>query len=116
MRSSVAWGLTASGVAALGLTVALLVGQPATGIIGCALVGLGIANVVPVLFSAAARVPGVEPGRALAAVATTGYLGFLAGPPLIGAVAEVAGLAVGLGLVSAACAVVAVRAGVLPEP
>jgi MFS family permease len=107
---------TASGVAALGLTVALLVGQPATGIIGCALVGLGIANVVPVLFSAAARVPGVEPGRALAAVATTGYLGFLAGPPLIGAVAEVAGLAVGLGLVSAACAVVAVRAGVLPEP
>jgi len=52
--------------------------------------------------------------RALAAVATTGYLGFLAGPPLIGAVAQAAGLAAGLGLVSGACAFVALRAGALP--
>jgi Major Facilitator Superfamily len=102
-------------VAAVGLTGALLVGQPAAGVAGCALVGLGIANIIPVLFSAAARAPGLAPGRGLAAVATTGYLGFLAGPPLIGAVAEVAGLALGLGVVSAACAFVAVRAGSLPD-
>jgi len=102
-------------VAAIGLAGALLVGQPAIGVVGCALVGLGIANVIPVLFSAAARVPGLHAGRGLAAVATTGYLGFLAGPPLIGAVAEVAGLALGLGVVSAACAFVALRAGVLPD-
>jgi MFS family permease len=105
-----------STLAALGLGGALVVGRPAAGLVGCALVGLGIANVVPVLFSAASRVPGLEPGRTLAAVATTGYLGFLAGPPLIGAVAEIAGLAVGLGLVSVACAVVAVQAGSLPDP
>ncbi len=92
-----------SGVAGAGLAVALLVAQPIAGIMGCALVGMGIANVIPVLFSAASRVPGVEPGRGLAAVATTGYLGFLVGPPLIGAVAELVGLAVGLGLVCAAC-------------
>jgi fucose permease len=102
-------------VAAIGLAGALLLGQPATGVAGCALVGLGIANIIPVLFSAAARVRGLQPGRGLAAVATTGYLGFLAGPPLIGAVAEVAGLAVGLGVVSAACAFVAMRAGALPD-
>lgn len=102
-------------VAAVGLAGALLVGQPVTGVVGCALVGLGIANIIPVLFSAAARVPGLHAGRGLAAVATTGYLGFLAGPPLIGAVADVAGLALGLGVVSAACAFVAVRAGVLPD-
>jgi MFS family permease len=102
-------------VAAVGLAGALLLGHPMTGVVGCALVGLGIANIIPVLFSAAARVPGLQPGRGLAAVATTGYLGFLAGPPIIGAVAEVAGLAVGLGVVSAACAFVAVRAGVLPD-
>jgi fucose permease len=102
-------------VAALGLAAALLVGQPAVGVVGCALVGLGIANIIPVLFSAAARVPGLYAGRGLAAVATTGYLGFLAGPPLIGAVAEVAGLALGLGVVSAACGFVALRAGVLPD-
>jgi MFS family permease len=102
-------------VAAVGLGTALLLGHPAIGVVGCALVGLGIANIIPVLFSAAARVPGVPPGQALAAVATTGYLGFLAGPPLIGVVAEAAGLAVGLGLVSGACAFVALKAGALPE-
>src|SRR4030095_327092 len=78
-------------LAAAGLGTALLLGHPAIGVVGCALVGLGIANIIPVLFSAAARVPGVPPGQALAAVATTGYLGFLAGPPLIGVVAETAG-------------------------
>ena len=104
-----------SAVAAVGLGTALLLGHPAIGVVGCALVGLGIANIIPVLFSAAARVPGVPPGQALAAVATTGYLGFLAGPPLIGVVAEAAGLAVGLSLVSGACAFVALKAGALPE-
>jgi MFS family permease len=46
---------------------------------------------------------------------TTGYLGFLAGPPLIGAVAELAGLSLGLALVCVACAFVAIRGGSLPE-
>src|SRR5262245_18955638 len=103
-----------SATAAFGLGLALLVGRPAIGIVGCTLVGLGIANIIPILFSAAARVPGVTSSRALAAVATTGYLGFLAGPPLIGIVAEAAGLAAGLGLVSAACAVIALKATALP--
>ena len=102
-------------VAAGGLAAALLLGQAAIGVAGCALVGFGIANVIPVLFSTASRVPGVRSGQALAAVATMGYLGFLAGPPLIGLVSEAAGLAAGLGLVSGACAFVAVRAGALPE-
>jgi MFS family permease len=108
--------LRASGaIAAGGLGAALLVGRPAAAILGCALVGLGIANVVPIVFGAAARVPGGEPGRALAAVATIGYLGFLCGPPLIGAAGEAAGLAIGLALVSIACALVAARAGALPR-
>lgn len=104
-----------SAVAAVGLAGALLVGLPAVGVVGCGLVGFGIANIIPVLFSAAARVPGMPPGRALAAVATTGYLGFLSGPPLIGVVADAAGLSVGLGVVSGACAFVALKAGALPE-
>jgi len=98
-------------VAAAGLGGALLIGHPLAGIIGCALVGLGIANIIPVLFSAATRVAKTEPGTALAAVATIGYGGFLSGPPLIGITAEAAGLPVALGLVSAACVLVAVLAG-----
>jgi len=62
------------------------------------------ANIIPLLFSGAGRVPGVPAGTALAAVATTGYLGFLAGPPLIG-------LPSALGIVSGCCALVALGAG-----
>jgi fucose permease len=72
-----------SAIAAGGLGVALLIGQPSVAAVGFGLVGLGISNAIPVLFSAAGGVPGVQPGIALAAVATTGYLGFLVGPPLI---------------------------------
>ena len=55
---------------------------------GCLLVGLGVANMVPVLFSAAGRTPGMSPGQAIAAAATPGYAGLLAGPVAVGWVAE----------------------------
>ena len=94
-------------IAAIGLGVALAVGHPAAAIVGFGLVGLGIANVVPVLFSAAGQTPGLQAGTAIAAVATTGYLGFLGGPPAIGLVAEATGLPMALGLVSLSCALIA---------
>ncbi|HLE45158.1 MAG TPA: MFS transporter, partial [Methylomirabilota bacterium] len=105
-----------SSLAAAGLGAALLIGEPAAGIVGFGLVGLGIANVVPALFSAAGWVRGVPAGLALAAVSTLGYWGFLAGPPLIGLAAEVTSLPLALGLVSLACALIAAGARLLPEP
>jgi fucose permease len=96
-----------AGTAALGLAAALVVGDPVVALVGFAVVGLGIANVIPVLFSSAGRVPGEPSGVALAAVATTGYLGLLAGPPLIGLAAEVVGLPAALGIVSAFCGLIA---------
>ena len=59
-------------------------------------------------------VAGFPAGTALAAVATTGYTGFRAGPPLIGLAAELIGLPDALGLVSLACALIAVTARALP--
>ncbi len=100
-----------SAVAAMGLAVALAIGGPMAGIVACGLVGLGISNVIPILFSAAGSVPGIQDGTALAAVATTGYFGFLAGPPLIGLAAEVSGFRVALGIVSALCALITIGAG-----
>jgi hypothetical protein len=88
---------------------------PLAAVVGFGLVGLGIANVIPVLFSAAGRVSGVAPATALAAVATTGYGGYLAGPPLIGFVAELASLPAALGIISAACALIAVGGGAQPQ-
>jgi MFS family permease len=106
--------LRLSGVTAVvGVGGALLIGTPLAAIIGFGLVGLGIANVIPVLFSACGRVRGTRPEMALAAVATTGYFGFLTGPPLIGLTAELTSLPVGLGVVGLACAVIAARASTL---
>jgi MFS family permease len=100
-----------SAIAAGGLGAALLIGQPTAAVIGFGVVGLGISNAVPVLFGVAGSTPGVAPGMALAAVATTGYFGFLAGPALIGLAAEMAGLPAALGIVSVLCALSAVYVG-----
>jgi fucose permease len=104
-----------SALAAVGLGGALALGRPLAGIVGCGLVGIGIANVIPILFSAAARVPDVQPGAAIAAVATTGYLGLLAGPPLIGLAAEAIGLPAALGIVAVLCAAIALAGGIVDD-
>ena len=49
--------------------------------------GFGVANIVPVIWGVAGRNRILGAGPAIATVSTTGYFGFLAGPPLIGAVA-----------------------------
>ena len=116
-RLGPSWLLRLSGaLAAIGLTAALVVGRPETAVVGFALVGLGLANSVPVLFGAAARMPGLPAGAALAGVATTGYGGFLAGPPAIGFVADALGLPAALGLVAVACALVGAGADLARPP
>jgi MFS family permease len=99
-----------AGIAGLGLTAALLIPAPGVALVGFALVGLGLANVIPLVFSAAARVPGIGSSRGIAGVATIGYGGFLAGPPLIGLVAEVTSLRFGLALVAAGIVLITVLA------
>jgi predicted MFS family arabinose efflux permease len=77
---------------------------------GLVVVGIGAANIVPVLFSGAGRVPGVPPGIALATVTTIGYMGLLVGPALIGFVADATSLPVAFVLVAAMFGVVAIAA------
>jgi fucose permease len=89
--------LRASGVlAAVGMALALAVPNPYVALFGFALVGLGFANVVPILFSAAGQQPGIAPAHGIAAVSSVGYFGLMAGPPLIGFIAEARSLTVGL--------------------
>ncbi len=71
----------------------------ATTLFGFVLVGLGAANVVPVFFTAAGRIPGIPPSIALSAVTILGYSGQLAGPALIGIIAEITSLSAALGMV-----------------
>lgn len=100
-----------SGVAAVSLGGLLLAATPVVALPALVLVGLGVANTVPLLFSAAARIPGMGPGPGMASVTTIGYLGLLAGPPAVGFLADATSLPVALGCTSALIAITAVVAG-----
>ncbi|MES2185688.1 MAG: MFS transporter [Pseudomonadota bacterium] len=103
--------LRASGtLAAAGMLLALAAPQVGAALAGFALVGLGFANVVPVLFSAAGRQPGISPAHGIAAVSAAGYFGMMAGPPMIGFIAEGRSLASGLLVVVFFAVVIAVFA------
>lgn len=75
--------------------------------LGFALIGLSAANVVPLIFAAAARMPGMSAGGGLATVATLGYAGLLMAPPLIGSIAAHTNIAVALGILSLSGIVIA---------
>ena len=98
-------------LAAVGLGVALLVGQPVFALLGFACAGAGFSVVFPAALSAAGRTRGMAAGPALAAVTTTGYTGFLVGPPAIGFLAEIFGLGGALFLVVALSAAIVLFAG-----
>jgi MFS family permease len=97
-------------VAAGGFGLALLVGRPLAGVAGFALLGAGLACVVPVTFSAAGQLEDGPAGVAISRVAAISYLATFAGPPLIGITADLVGLPLALGIpvllagVIAACA------------
>lgn len=95
---------------AVGLALALVVPSVPIAIVALALAGIGIGNAVPILFAGGGRLEPEAPGRGIAAVTTLGYAGFLAGPPLIGFVAELTGLPAALGLVVLASLVIAASA------
>ena len=97
-------------IAALGFALALLVATPTAAVLGFACAGLGLANTVPILFGAGGRLKDTDPGFGIAAIAGIGYLGFLAGPPLIGILAQVTSLGQALGVLVVACGLVALFA------
>lgn len=90
---------------AAGIGLALALPYPVTAALGFLVAGMGMANVVPLLFSAAGRVPGVPPAAGVAMAATMGYGAFLTGPPLIGFLAGLLGLRLAM-LVPLLCALV----------
>ncbi len=96
-------------LAAVSLATLLTAGRTAIAVVALVLVVAGVANAVPLLFSAAGRVP--PAGPSLAAVFTIGYLGFILGPSVIGVLADTITLTAALGLVCAALVLVALLGG-----
>jgi MFS family permease len=85
----------------LGFALVVFVPVGWVGVIGFGLIGLGTGNIAPLVFSAAGRVPGIAANHAMPAVVGLGYAGFLAGPVLIGLVANHLGLGFALGAIGA---------------
>jgi len=101
---------TSAAIAALGIAMAVSLPSIAGAIGAFAVAGLGLGNVAPLLFAGGGRLEPTAPGRGIAAVTTLGYAGFLAGPPLIGFVAEMTSLAAAFWLMVAAGAAIAAAA------
>lgn len=77
------------GVAAIiGLVIAGQSSNVTLALIGFAITGIGISNMVPIAFSAGGNIPGLAPGVGLSVVTTMGYSGILFAPSLIGFIAE----------------------------
>ena len=93
-------------LAAVGLALVAWVPTPLAGAAGFGLVGLGLANVVPTVFSATGRIG----ASAAAAVVTAGYAGLLLGPVAIGSVATAANLSWGMAMLAVAAAAVSILA------
>lgn len=104
--------LRASGaIGAAGLLGAALSPTPGLAVGFFAISGLGVANMVPVILSAAGNHPGVAPGTAMGTVVMVGYAGILLAPGSIGFVAEHAGFRLTYGVLALLLLVVALLAG-----
>ncbi|MFC3116659.1 MFS transporter [Cellvibrio fontiphilus] len=86
--------------AASGFLLVVLVPYSPAAFIGFTLIGVGASNIVPVLFTAAGNQTSMPMGLAIAAVVSMGYAGLLAGPAVIGFIAELTSLSVSFGLVA----------------
>ncbi|MQS05444.1 MFS transporter [Streptomyces sp. OF1] len=115
------WGpvttVRAGGVLAVaGGALVTAAGTPAVAVAGFALLGVGIAVVVPLCFAAAGRSAAV-PGQAIAGVATLAYASGLAAPALVGWIAELTSLSVSFAVVTLLASGLVWGAGLLrPRP
>ena len=76
----------------VGLCFAVSVPHVATSTFGFLLIGAGMSPVIPICYSLSGRSKSMLPGMAITTVSTIGFLGFLAGPPVIGFISHAIGL------------------------
>jgi MFS family permease len=98
-----------------GGALVVLARTPPLGILGFALIGVGVSVVIPLAFAAAGRI-GEHPAREIAGVATISYGAGTAAPAIIGWIAQASSLSVSFVLVTVLIAVIAVAAGAFRPP
>lgn len=103
-------------LAAAGMGMVLLTGNPAGAIGGFVLYGFGLSSTFPLLVSAAGSADAERPSAGIAKVAGFGYAGMLGGPVLIGGLASALGLSAALVAPAALALLIAVGAGAMRAP
>jgi MFS family permease len=83
-------------LAIAGLAIVLSWVSAPGALVGFFLVGAGLSNVVPLTYSIAGNIPGIDPAAGIAVASTIGYSGFFVGPPVIGYLGDAFGLRIGL--------------------
>lgn len=101
-------------IVAVGMGIALAFPTVPGSILGFAAAGFGVATLIPAAMQQADELPGLRHGTGLTVVSWLLRLGFLLSPPVVGMIADAAGLRTGLLLVPAAGLAVLLLAGVLP--
>lgn len=97
-------------ITVLGLLVLVFTSSPILAIVGFAAIGLGLSNIIPLVFSTAGNIPGIAPGAGIAGVANIGYLGALVGPMSIGFIANQSSLRISFVMVASLSVVLALLA------
>jgi MFS family permease len=118
-RLGAGWMVRLGGLlAACGLALVLLTPWLPLALLGFALIGSGLGVTFPLTLSVAGRLAGQgqATSTALAAVATCGYTGLMAGPPTIGFVASLLGLRLALGLIVLLSLGISLMAGAADKP
>lgn len=100
--------ITAGGsLIVLGIIIAIFASWPMVSAGGFFIVGIGVANMYPILLGAAARVGGTNAGIAVAITATAGQIGTIIGPTIIGFIADASNLSYGIGFLGIIAALIA---------
>lgn len=98
-------------ISVTGLLLLVATSHPIAGVLCFVLIGAGMSTMVPTVYGASAKVPGITPSAGITSVATAGIFGILFGRLLIGNISDLFGLNVALGLMAVLVLIVAGLAG-----
>jgi MFS family permease len=86
-------------LATVGFALGLAAHDTAVTLVGFCCLGAGCALVIPTTYSTVGEMASASPGRAVALVSGVGWVGFVAGPPVIGQIASATSLRFALTIV-----------------
>ncbi len=95
-------------LAAICMSIVLITDSPVICLAAYALMGIGFAPIVPILFSRAGKCPGISQAKASSTMSIMSYTGLLVFPPFLGMLGDTIGLGKALWIIVICCACIAI--------